>query len=127
MDLVSSLIDIKTAVSLRSRRAAKRAKQSKQIVQKNPIDESYENLQCGIEALEGKDKEYQLIEEYFINTSNGRKLEIIDVFKIDRENEADEYNPDNLGNKKLLWHGSRFSNFVGILSSGLRIAPPEAP
>jgi poly [ADP-ribose] polymerase len=32
-----------------------------------------------------------------------------------------------LGNKKLLWHGSRFSNFVGILSQGLRIAPPEAP
>jgi len=27
----------------------------------------------------------------------------------------------------LLWHGSRFSNFVGILSNGLRIAPPEAP
>jgi len=27
----------------------------------------------------------------------------------------------------LLWHGSRISNFVGILSQGLRIAPPEAP
>lgn len=27
----------------------------------------------------------------------------------------------------LLWHGSRLSNFVGILSQGLRIAPPEAP
>jgi Poly(ADP-ribose) polymerase catalytic domain len=27
----------------------------------------------------------------------------------------------------LLWHGSRFSNYVGILSQGLRIAPPEAP
>jgi hypothetical protein len=32
-----------------------------------------------------------------------------------------------LGNKKLLWHGSRFSNFVGILTNGMRIAPPEAP
>ncbi|KXS13693.1 PARP-domain-containing protein [Gonapodya prolifera JEL478] len=28
---------------------------------------------------------------------------------------------------KLLWHGSRLTNFVGILSQGLRIAPPEAP
>jgi len=26
-----------------------------------------------------------------------------------------------------LWHGSRLTNFVGILSQGLRIAPPEAP
>ena len=27
----------------------------------------------------------------------------------------------------LLWRGSRITNFVGILSQGLRIAPPEAP
>lgn len=31
------------------------------------------------------------------------------------------------GNKMLLWHGSRLTNWVGILSQGLRIAPPEAP
>ena len=33
----------------------------------------------------------------------------------------------DIGNKMLLWHGSRLTNFVGILSQGLRIAPPEAP
>ena len=27
----------------------------------------------------------------------------------------------------LLWHGSRLTNYVGIISQGLRIAPPEAP
>ena len=27
----------------------------------------------------------------------------------------------------LLWHGSRLTNWMGILSQGLRIAPPEAP
>ena len=26
-----------------------------------------------------------------------------------------------------MWHGSRLTNWVGILSQGLRIAPPEAP
>lgn len=30
-------------------------------------------------------------------------------------------------NRRLLWHGSRTTNFAGILSQGLRIAPPEAP
>ena len=30
-------------------------------------------------------------------------------------------------NVQLLWHGSRMTNYAGILSSGLRIAPPEAP
>jgi len=33
----------------------------------------------------------------------------------------------NLPNQQLLWHGSRTTNFTGILSQGLRIAPPEAP
>lgn len=32
-----------------------------------------------------------------------------------------------MGNNLLLWHGSGVANFVGILSQGLRIAPPEAP
>ncbi|XP_022152261.1 poly [ADP-ribose] polymerase 2-like isoform X2 [Momordica charantia] len=33
----------------------------------------------------------------------------------------------NTKNRKLLWHGSRLTNWTGILSQGLRIAPPEAP
>ena len=49
------------------------------------------------------------------------------MFKLERDGEDKRYNPKKLGNKMLLWHGSRFSNFVGILSQGLRIAPPEAP
>ena len=32
-----------------------------------------------------------------------------------------------VGNRALLWHGSRLTNWCGILSQGLRIAPPEAP
>ncbi|KAL3107858.1 hypothetical protein niasHT_017090 [Heterodera trifolii] len=32
-----------------------------------------------------------------------------------------------IGNRKLLWHGSRLANWYSILAKGLRIAPPEAP
>jgi len=32
----------------------------------------------------------------------------------------------NLPNRMLLWHGSKVENFLGILSQGLRIAPPES-
>jgi hypothetical protein len=55
------------------------------------------------------------------------RLKIVDAFKVDRHGESTGFNPDKLNNSKLLWHGSRFSNFVGILSQGLRIAPKEAP
>lgn len=68
-----------------------------------------------------------MINTYLDNTKGDRKLKIIDAFEIKREGESNKFNPDELSNKILLWHGSRFSNFVGILSQGLRIAPPEAP
>jgi len=30
------------------------------------------------------------------------------------------------GNHRLLWHGTKTANMIGILQQGLRIAPPEA-
>lgn len=53
-------------------------------------------------------------------------MKIDEIYEVVRENEQKSYNT-KLGNNMLLWHGSRVSNFVGILSQGLRIAPPEAP
>ena len=70
---------------------------------------------------------YEKIEKYVKNTQGHYKLEVLDCFELKRDGEAKIFNPDNLTNRKLLWHGSRFSNFVGILSQGMRIAPPEAP
>ena len=61
------------------------------------------------------------------NTQGYYNLDIVDCFDLERDGEDRIFNPDKLNNRKLLWHGSRFSNFVGILSQGMRIAPPEAP
>jgi poly [ADP-ribose] polymerase len=45
-----------------------------------------------------------------------------------REGETEQFSRfECLKNHKILWHGSRAANFAGILSQGLRIAPPEAP
>lgn len=48
------------------------------------------------------------------------------MYEVCRPQEQKEFNL-KLGNNVLLWHGSGVANFVGILSQGLRIAPPEAP
>ena len=68
-----------------------------------------------------------MLDEYINNSKQGQKIQIIDAFKIERDGEKAIFNPKKLDNKKLLFHGSRFSNYVGILSQGMRIAPPEAP
>jgi hypothetical protein len=57
-----------------------------------------------------------LVNEYLLNSSDSRKFKLLRAFRLERDGEDKIFNPKNLGNKKLLWHGSRFSNFVGILS-----------
>ncbi len=54
------------------------------------------------------------------------------MFRIERNGEKDrfaksQYAKLKQSDRRLLWHGSRCTNFGGILSQGLRIAPPEAP
>ena len=48
------------------------------------------------------------------------------AFEVRRDGEAEGFRKQ-LGNVQLLWHGSRLGNWAGIMSTGLRIAPAEAP
>ena len=56
---------------------------------------------------------------------------MINVFRIARPLEKERFERSQFAkiksDRRLLWHGSRCTNFGGILSQGLRIAPPEAP
>ncbi|BFU23989.1 poly(ADP-ribose) polymerase, putative [Entamoeba histolytica] len=92
----------------------------------------YKSLNTKITALDKDSERYKLLEEYFTNnqeTNSWRKTtKLVDIFEIEREGERARYQPHaDDPNRQLLYHGSRLTNFVGILSTGLRIAPPEAP
>ncbi|KAK9704903.1 hypothetical protein RND81_07G018900 [Saponaria officinalis] len=97
------------------------------------LDDKYKKLQCDMVPLLHDSEEYRLIEKYLMTTHapthTDWSLELEEVFSVEREGEFDKFAPlrEKLGNRMLLWHGSRLTNFVGILSQGLRIAPPEAP
>ncbi|RDY02952.1 Poly [ADP-ribose] polymerase 1, partial [Mucuna pruriens] len=97
------------------------------------IDDNYKKLHCDISPLPHDSEDFCLIEKFLHNTHapthTDWSLELEEVFSLEREGEFDKFAPyrDKLGNRMLLWHGSRLTNFVGILSQGLRIAPPEAP
>jgi hypothetical protein len=93
------------------------------------IDVKYLKLKCDIKPLECQET-YRWITKYVENTHASThdkySIEIMGVFDIRREEEIERYRKD-LGSKMMLWHGSRLSNYVGILSEGLKIAPFEAP
>ncbi|KAK0423173.1 hypothetical protein QR680_008010 [Steinernema hermaphroditum] len=96
----------------------------------DPIDQSYAKLNAKMEVLDKGTPEFQHILKYVSNTHASTHdtytLDIKDVYKVHRAGEEERYT-SQLHNKKLLWHGSRLTNYVGILTQGLRIAPPEAP
>lgn len=98
----------------------------------DPIDINYEKLKTKIEVVDKTSHEAEVIQQYVKNTHaathNTYTLEVQEIFKIVREGEHQRYRPfEELHNRQLLWHGSRTTNYAGILSQGLRIAPPEAP
>ncbi|KAI7820300.1 poly polymerase catalytic domain-containing protein [Gamsiella multidivaricata] len=101
----------------------------------NPLDQQFASLKLNkLEPMDKSSERFKLIEKFVKNTHGSShsaySLVIDEVFDLDREGELERFNSSGhskLHNRRLLWHGSRLTNYVGILSQGLRIAPPEAP
>ncbi|XP_076829790.1 poly [ADP-ribose] polymerase 2 [Brachyhypopomus gauderio] len=119
--LLEALSDIRIAVKM-----AESSYQSDE----HPLDSQYRSLQCQLQPLASDSHEFQLIEKYLQTTHapthSDYTMKVLDIFSVEREGERAKFCSD-LHNRTLLWHGSRLSNWVGILSHGLRVAPPEAP
>jgi len=120
--MLDSLLEIEVAYNI-----LKQAKDDE-----DPVDVNYESLNTSIEVLPKDSDQFKMISEYVSNTHakthTQYSLSVDEVFDISRKGERQRFRPfKDLHNRKLLWHGSRSTNFVGILSQGLRIAPPEAP
>ncbi|CAJ1078015.1 poly polymerase 1 [Seriola dumerili] [Xyrichtys novacula] len=124
VQMLDNLLDIEVAYSL--------LRGGAQDNDNDPIDINYEKLKTKIEVVDKTTDEAKIIMQYVKNTHaathNTYTLEVQEIFKIVREGEHQRYRPfEELHNRQLLWHGSRTTNYAGILSQGLRIAPPEAP
>lgn len=101
----------------------------------NPLDQQFASLKLNkLEPMDKSSERFKLIQQYVKNTHGASHssygLEIDEVFDLERQGEQERFDDSGfseLHNRRLLWHGSRLTNYVGILSQGLRIAPPEAP
>eukprot|EP01060_Flectonema_neradi_P002463 TRINITY_DN11524_c0_g1_i1.p1 TRINITY_DN11524_c0_g1~~TRINITY_DN11524_c0_g1_i1.p1 ORF type:complete len:596 (+),score=136.21 TRINITY_DN11524_c0_g1_i1:61-1848(+) len=96
----------------------------------HPYDSTYEAMGVTINPLSIVSPEYSKIVNVMKETHGGThsnfKLRVDDIFEVDHPNAA-KHPSDSSKNRYMLWHGSRKTNWVGILSEGLRVAPPEAP
>lgn len=112
--------------------AAQMLDEAPPLIQSNPSDMNYKKLGVELIALNSYTREFKMIQRFVGTGYNpktlGKTLTLHNVFKVDRSGEKDRFEAFRaMRPRKLLWHASRVCNFVGILNSGLRIAPPEAP
>ncbi|KAJ3183503.1 hypothetical protein HDU87_006824 [Geranomyces variabilis] len=95
----------------------------------HPVDYLLTGLKCGLTDVADRTSDsFQLVEEYLHDTRGDSHYEISNLFAADRDGERGRMIAGGFEaqTRMMLWHGSRSSNFLGILSSGLRIAPVGA-
>ncbi|KFM78591.1 Poly [ADP-ribose] polymerase 2, partial [Stegodyphus mimosarum] len=94
-------------------------------IDEDPLDKYYKKLKCHLTLLDHSSEEFAIIENCIQTTHgpthNSYSMTVIDIFSCRRELESASFL--NYGNVMLLWHGSRLTNWLGILKEGLQIAP----
>jgi poly [ADP-ribose] polymerase len=129
--MLDTLTDMEVANAIM--KATDRAKDGASL---NLIDKRFADLHLNeMTPLTKSSAEYKNLSQYLIDSSGAShnlRYRIEDIFRIERDGEHDRFNKSYWAkikdkNRLLLWHGSRTTNFGGILSQGLRIAPPNAP
>ena len=132
IDMISILSDMKITLKILENVESKEEEYENQ--EEKQLHDYYNQLNCDIRCISKDEPIYSILNKYLtapVCNENGNyygrrnKLSIIKAYELNRHGEKKKFK--DYGNKKLLWHGSRITNFVGILSQGLRIAPPEAP
>ena len=102
----------------------------------NMLDKRFSELNLTeMTPLDHKSAEYKALADYLLKssgTAHGIRYRLEDIFRVEREGEKERFEKSGFSklkkhDRRLLWHGSRATNYGGILSQGLRIAPPEAP
>ncbi len=102
----------------------------------NLLDKRFNDLGMDeMTPLTHDSKEFKELSKYLIESSgqtHGLRYRLQDIFRVERHGESQRFEKSKYAklkdkNRRLLWHGSRTTNYGGILSQGLRIAPPEAP
>ena len=83
------------------------------------IDQEYDALKCRVEWIEPKCSEYKEMADYVINSQiKSKSIQVKNLYRVRREGEWEQFT-EPIGNQRLLFHGSRISNWVGFLSRGI--------
>lgn len=95
------------------------------------IELKYKSLSADMEYIKPSDSEWQRIQKKINDTKGAShystKTKVRSILKVNLNADRKPFSDCSVDNMQELFHGSRNMNILGILRSGMRIAPPEAP
>lgn len=88
------------------------------------VDQHYDSLQASLALMDPSCPDFEKIKTYFDKTKWNPSTKLLNVWSVDRSGEAERFEKfENIGNRKLLWHGTNIAVVAPILTNGLRIMP----
>lgn len=119
-DMLLVLADIELAQTLQAAPEEEKVEEAP-----HPLDRNYQLLKCQLQLLDPEAPEYEVIRTYLEQTAGNYRCPTLQhVWTVNREGEGDRFQAHSqLGNRKLLWHGTNVAVVAAILTSGLRIMP----
>jgi poly [ADP-ribose] polymerase len=83
------------------------------------VDQEYEALGSRVEWVEPGCSEFKEMADHVVHSQiKSKRIQVRNLFRVRREAEWAQFT-ESIDNHKLLFHGSRIQNWVGILSHGI--------
>jgi poly [ADP-ribose] polymerase len=83
------------------------------------IDQEYDALRCGVEWIDTSGSEFKEMADCVVESQiKTKSIKVKNIYRIRRQGEWEEF-AERLGNHRMLFHGSRIQNWVGILTRGI--------
>lgn len=93
----------------------------------HPIDYVYQSLRTTITNVSiENNQEIKIICKYISKSLRSRNIHITNIYQLNSNERKTLFNPNILGNRVLLFHGTKERNLLGIISQGLLISPASS-
>ncbi|MEM9194794.1 MAG: WGR domain-containing protein [Myxococcota bacterium] len=90
-----------------------------QVLFDDEVDKKYKVLGCEIDWVSPKSSTFAELKDYVEKSQvKSHRIKVKRIYSVKRGDENDAFD-EKLGNEKMLFHGSRAKNWVGILSRGI--------
>ena len=77
-----------------------------------------------IVPLKPESEDFKMVHKYFETTKAGKVHKLQQVFRLHHDIDQKRFQ-SSLGNKKLLWHGTKIEVLPHVLATRLRVPPPD--